>query len=337
MQGLNPRIEPTPPVRPGSADRSHGLGFGGWLGVIVVGVLAAFWIGSTAATEMDRQSRTTVVERFGSSGPIHLAPDGRIILVRNSSTSATPDGGVEAFDVATGTRTALLDGIPAPIAADVAPDGVACAIRRPANDPNEPSWLLCSSGLRVEIAAGVPEGLRSGLKLDVPLLSDVVSDGGTGWFVSDNGRAAILHVDAEGVISVVTTITQYDYFPRRPMGLSRSARTLLVGMSDGGYLGLAVSDRNLQSDQSRWITSGLVIALAVRPGTDVEVGLGGPIALIRDNKDILVTFPVPGDAEHPRLVDGLESAGGMVVLGDGRIAATDGYRLFIVKPKNPLP
>ena len=155
--------------------------------------------------------------------------------------------------------------------------------------------------------------------------------------MSDNGRAAILHVDAEGVISIVTTIKQYDYFPRRPMGLTRSGSTLLVGMSDGGYLGLAVSDRNLQSDRSQWITSGLVIALAVRPGTQVELGLGRPIALIRDNKDILVTYPVPGDAEHPRLIDGLESAGGMVVLGDGRIAATDGYRLFIVKPKSPLP
>jgi hypothetical protein len=313
------------------------LGVGGWLGVIVVGAVAAVWIGSSAATEMDRQSRTTVIERFGASGPIHLAPDERIILARNSSTSTTPDGRIEAYDLATGARATLLDGLTAPTAADVAPDGTACAIRAPAPVVGEAAWLGCSSGLRVEIAAGVPTGLRGGPQLDVPALTDIVSDGDTGWFVSDYGRAAILHVDADGQVAVVSTMKQNDYFQRRPMGLSRSGNTLLVGMSDGGYLGLELSDRDVQSNQSQYITSGLVIAIAVRPGTRIEVGYGRPVALIRDNKDILVTYPVPGDAEHPRLVDGLESAGGMVVLGDGRIAATDGYHLIVVRPKFPLP
>jgi hypothetical protein len=332
----DPGADSPPVARSGSSAPPGGIGTAGLLGVVLV-ALVVLWIGSTVATEMDRQARTTTIERFGSSGPIHLALDGQIILTRNSSTSATPDGRVEAFDLATGTRATLLDGVTAPIAADVAPDGTACAIRAPATVPGGPAWLGCSSGLRVEIAAGMPAGLRGGPQLEAPALTDIVSDGGTGWFVSDYGRAAILHVDADGGIAVVATIKQYDYFPRRPMGLSRSGRMLLVGMSDGGYLGLAVSDRDIQSGQSQWITSGLVIAIAVRPGTQVEVGFGRPVALVRDNSDILVTYPVPGDAEHPRLVDGLESAGGLVVLGDGRIAATDGYRLIIVRPKYPLP
>ena len=330
----DPDAPPATPLR--SPDPGRGIGYGGWIKAVLI-LAAVLWIGSTAATEMDRQSRTTTIQRFGASGPIHLAPDGRIILARNSSTSATPDGRIEAYDLATGTRTNLLDGLTEPTAADVAPDGTACAIRAPAPVVGEAAWLGCSSGLRVEIASGVPTGLRRGPRLDVPALTDIVSYGGTGWFDADYGRAAVLHVDADGQVAVVATMKENDSFQRRPFGLSRSGTTLLVGMSDGGYLGLAVSDRDVQSDQSLWITSGLVIAIAVRPGTQVEVGLGGPVALIRDNSDILVTFPVPGDAEHPRLVDGLESAGGMVILGDGRIAATDGYHLIVVRPKISLP
>jgi hypothetical protein len=332
----DPGTDSPPAAPPGSPDAPKGISTAGLLAMVLV-ALVVLWIGSSAATEKDRLSRTTAIVPFEASGPIHLAPDGRIILARNSSTSATPDGRVEAFDLATGARTTLLDGVTAPIAADVAPDGTACAIRAPAPVLGGAAWLGCSSGLRVEIAAGAPAGLRGGPQLDVPALTDIVSDGGTGWFVSDYGRAAILHVDGDGKLAVVATMKQNDYFQRRPKGLSRSDRTLLVGTSDGGYLGLAVSDRDIQSDHSQWITSGLVIAIAFRPGTQVEVGYGLPVALIRDNSDILVTYPVAGDAEHPRLVQGLESAGGLVVLADGRIAATDGYRLIIVQPKIPLP
>ena len=323
-KGASKSVLPARPPDPAAP----GLGWAGRLGVLLA-LAAVLWIGISAAGELDRSARTTTIDGFDAAGPIHLAPDGRITLARNSSTSAAPDGRIEAFDIATRARTTLLDSASAPIAADVAPDGTVCAIGvRPSGTGDIP-WLRCSSGLQVEIGPGVPAGLRGGPDLDVPVLADIVSDGGTGWFVSDRGRAAILHVAMDGQIEVVATITQYDAFPRRPMGLARSARTLLAGISDGGYAGFAVTDRNVDSRQSSWITSGVVVAIA---GTSPI-----PIALVRDVREFLVTYPVMADAEHPRLVDGLQAPGGLVILGDGRIAVTDGSRLIIVRPKSPLP
>jgi hypothetical protein len=313
--------------RPAEPGARTGCTILGLLRVVVVGA-ALVWLASSIGGAIDRRLRTETIDGFGAAGPIHLAPDGRIVLARAGSTSTAADGRIEAFDPATWARTIVLDDLVDPIAADMAPDGTVCAIRR-STGGGDAVPLRCSSGLKVDIDYHAPAPLKDRPDLRGPLLTDVVSDGTTGWIVADFGGAAILHVDEHGEVAVIATIHQYETLSARPAGLARDGSELFLAIGRGGYARLATTDRDVRIDSGIWVGGGSAIAVFARPVV--------PLVLVAEDRGGRVTYPVFPDAERPSLVEELTNPRGVVVLPDGRIAVADGSRLVIVRPSRQLP
>jgi hypothetical protein len=290
----------------------------------LIGV-ALIWLASTIVGVVDRNQRTETIEGVGTAGPIHLAPDGRILFAASSSSDAA-DGRIEAFDPATRVRTTVLDGVVHPIAADIAPDGTICAIGRPVRT-DQPAQLRCSSGLAVDFVAGTPSGLA-----DVrPSVADIVSDGSTGWVVTDPDRTALLHVDHAGAVVVLATIHQYPTLRGRPNGLARDGTRILVAIGEQGYTQLSTADRGIDVRQGSWVGGGFAVAVAAKPH-------GLPLVVVIEATGAgFLTYPVMADAERPRLTEGLSNPRGVVLLPDGRVAVSTLDRLVIVRSRTSLP
>ena len=303
--------------------RKSRFGCAGLVALAFIAVIIAA-IGFQLATTIERGMRTEVIGDFGAAGPIHLTPDGHILLARAGASGGSPDGRIEAFDPATRTRATVLDGLVDPIAADMAPDGTVCAIGRSMR-VGTPAPLRCSSGLTMDFVAGSPPELDG----DGPHPADILSDGSTGWFITDPEQGAVLHVDRSGSISVVAMAPEGASLPARPIGLARDGETLYVAIGQLGYTGLTVDARNAVIAGGTWVGGGTTIAVIAR--------LRLALALITDDGAARVTYSVMADAERPNLVEGLVQPRGMVLLLDGRIAVADGSRLVIVRPARPLP
>jgi hypothetical protein len=292
------------------------------IGAVVV------WLTTTIGAAVDRGLRTETIAGFGAAGPIHLAPDGRILLARANRSSGTPDGRIEAFDLATQARTTMLDGLVDPVAADIAPDGTICAIEGPTVGV-PPTRLRCSSGLRVEFVAGSPTGLP-GPRATV---ADIVSDGSDGWVVVDPDRLAILHVDRAGTVEVLASIIHYPSLPALPLGLARYGSRILVAAGDQGYAVVSTADRGIQAKPNAIVGGGFVLALAGR-------STGIPLVAIVERGERGIGFvAIPssnGEIGPTHLTDDMEDLSGFVILPDGRVAAAAGSRLVIVKPSRPL-
>jgi hypothetical protein len=220
----------------------------------------------------------------------------------------------------------MFQGVVHPIAADIAADGTICAIGRPASTIL-PAQLRCSSGLAVDFVAGTPASLP-----DVrPSVADIVSDGSTGWVITDPDRNAVLHVDGEGAVVVLATIHQYPTLPGRPNGLARDGTRILVALGEQGYTQVSPADRGIEVRQGMWVGGGFAVAVAAKPN-------GLPLVVIIDSTSAgFVTYPVMADAERPRLTEGFSNPRGVVILPDGRLAVTTLDRLVLVRPGTPLP
>ncbi|HEX5824135.1 MAG TPA: hypothetical protein VFY18_06735, partial [Candidatus Limnocylindrales bacterium] len=286
------------------------------------------WLVSTIGAAVDRGLRTETIEGFGAAGPIHLAADGRIILARASSSAATPDGRIEAFDPTTHARTTILDGLVHPVAADVSLDGTVCAIVRPA-DGEEPTGIRCSSGLTVDVNAGSPAGLP-GARAAV---ADIVSDGADGWVVVDPARVALLHVNRAGTVDLLARIRQYPSVPALPLGLTRDGSRILVAAGDPGFALASTADRGIEIKTDSIISGSFVLALAARPN-------GNPLVAVVNRGEGSVGFvAIPssnGEIGPTHLTDDLEDLHGFVILQDGRVAVATASRLVIVRPNPPL-
>jgi hypothetical protein len=292
------------------------------LAISIIGLLA--WVTVNAvAGEIDRVMRTETIDGFDAAGPIHLAPDGKILLAHVGSRDGTADGRIEAFDPVTRLRTTLLDGLVKPLAADVGSAGLACAIWRPLPAEEASAPVTCSDGRTFDLETAHPAGLVEAPGLDHAQLADIVSDGDEGWVVADVGRAAILHLDRAGVVALIATITQYSN-NRLPVGLARSGEEIVVAIRTPGFVRLSVSDRGRVIDQVQSVGGQSAIAVVAGPH--------GPLVLVTDGSGGFVTYQGAGDAPYPRVVDRLSKPAGFVLLPDGRIAVADGRSLVLFRP-----
>jgi hypothetical protein len=295
------------------------------LRVVAVGALLV-WLTSTIAAAVDRGLRTETIDGFGAAGPIHLAPDGRIVLARASSSSGTPDGRIEAFDATTRERTTLLGGLADPVAADIGPDGTVCAIALLA-ETRLPAQVRCSSGLTVDFVAGSPAGLP-GARASV---ADIVSDGSGGWVVADPDRAALLHVDQAGTVVLLASIRQYPSVPALPLGLARDGTRIFVAVGQHGYAQVSIADRGIEIRPQSIVGGGFVAALAARSSSN-------PLVAIVNRGVGFVAIPsTNGEIGPTRLTDDLTDLRGFVILPDGSVAVAAGSRLVLVRPDPPLP
>jgi hypothetical protein len=303
------------------------LGCAGRLGVVLL-VAAMAWIAIELAGHADRASRTETIEGFGAAGPIHLAADGRIIVARSGTTAAAADGSIEAFDPVSRSQATLLADLPRPVAADIAPDGTVCAVSAP-DQPGDPASLRCSSRVAIDLADLTLAGFLDDLGLQVSRPADIISDRASGWVVADAGRAAILHVDDAGTVTLMATYKHATTLASRPVGLAMDDESVLVALQRGGYSRLDVTDRDKEITESTWVGGGDAVAIVARARQ--------PLILVSDRDGGLVTYEVGVDADRPRVVDGLPFPRGIVLLPDGRLAVADGSRLVIVRPSRPLP
>jgi len=284
--------------------------------LLCVGLVAAWLI----SNEIDRRSRTETIEGVRPVGALHVA-GGALVF-------AEPDGRVVSYGIDQRQPTTLLDGLTRPIAADIGPDGTVCAADRPAQRDGS-AWLTCTSGLRLDLGLFEVPPLGESPPDRAAWLSDIVSDGVSGWIVADSGRTALLHVDSDGTVAIHARFRQIPYFENVPLGLTRKGDRVLVALGRAGITNLAIADRNQESKGGSWVAGDESAGVAVPEGVD------GPLVLVRTDTDSndFVTYPVMGDAIHPHLTEPLYRATGLAVLPDGRLAVAANGQLLLVRPR----
>jgi len=294
----------------------------GIAGLLLVGV----WIAGTLATAVDRASRTDVVADVRPHGPIHSAADGRLVFVTGGTGPELADGQAVAFDATSRTSTTLLADLRRPLAVDLSPSGEACAITE--QDGGRPSMLICSTGLTVNLDEYANENRAPSQAAVGARPADVVSDGRDGWYVSEATSASILHVDRSGTIAPVARSAAFLH--ASPIGLARDGDTIWYALAEHGIAGFQAAAAPFEIDGGQWVGSGISIALTPSPTLVV------PFVLMRgrDGTEGWVTYQVMGDAEHPRVVDGLISPQGLALLPDGRLAIVANDQLTLYRPRS---
>jgi hypothetical protein len=280
----------------------------------LVGVVVAWLV----ATELDRRGRTETVDGVRPVGAVHLA-DGALVF-------AEPDGRVVSYDVGQRRASTLLEGLAQPIAADIGPDGTACAVDRPFQ-PDGSAWLTCTSGLRIDLGAFEIPPLGESPRDRAAWLEDIVSDGASGWIVADRGRTALLHVESDGTVAIVVRFRQPVGFAYAPMGLARKGNGLIVALGQGGFSNLTVTDRDDEITGGRYVAGDDSVAVAA---TGVAYL---PLVLVRtgDVSGDFVTSPSDSMLAHPRIADRLYRATGLALLPDGRLAIAANVQLLLVR------
>ena len=310
-----------PEARP--ADR----GRWSWRVVGLAGVLlAGVWIAGTLASAVDRASRTDVVADLRPHGPIHTAADGRLVLVTGGTGPEAADGQVVAFDATSRTSATLLSELRRPLAADLSPSGEACAITE--HDGDRPSMLICSNGLTVNLDAYAIDHRASFQPGGGARPADVVSDGRDGWYVSEATSASILHVDRGGTIAPVATSAAF--LQASPIGLARDGDKIWYALAEHGIAGFQTAAPPFEIRGGQWVESGISVALTPSPSLVVLFVLMRE----RNGTEGWVTYQVMGDAEHPRVVDGLVSPQGLALLPDGRLAIVANGQLILYRPRS---
>jgi len=288
--------------------------------------LVAVWITGTLASSVDRASRTDVVADLRPHGPIHTAADGRLVFVTGGTGPEAADGQVVAFDATSRTAATLLGALRRPLAADLSPGGDACAITE--HDGDRPSMLLCSNGLTVDLDAYAIDHRAAFQPAGGARPADVVSDGRDGWYVSEATSASILHVDRGGTIAPVATSAAF--LQASPIGLARDGDTIWYALAEHGIAGFQTAASPFEIRGGHWVDSGISMALTPSPSLVV------PFVLVRERygSEGWVTYQVMGDAEQPRVVDGLVSPQGLALLPDGRLAIVANGQLILYRPRS---
>ena len=287
-------------------------------------ILGGVWIAGTLGSAVDRASRTDVVAGLRPHGPIHTAADGRLVFVTGGTGPEAAEGQVVAFDATSRTSTTLLGALRRPLAADLSPSGEACAITE--QDGDRPSMLICSNGLTVNLDAYAIANRASSQPTGAARPADVVSDGRDGWYVSEATSASILHVDRGGTIAPVATSAAF--LQATPIGLARDGGTIWYALAEHGIAGFQITEPPFEIRGAQWVDSG--ISMALTPSSSLAV----PFVLMRERygSEGWVTYQVMGDAEHPRVVDGLVSPQGLALLPDGRLAIVANGQLILYRP-----
>jgi hypothetical protein len=231
-----------------------------------------------------------------------------------------------AFDATSRSSATLLGELRRPLAADLSPSGEACAITE--QDGGRPSMLICSSGLTVDLDAYAIDKRASFQAAGGARPADVVSDGRDGWYVSEATSATILHVDRGGSIAPVATSAAF--LQASPIGLARDGNRIWYTLAQYGIGGFRAGAAPHEIRGGAWVESG--ISLALTPSASLAV----PFVLMREPSGTQgwVTYQVPGDAEHPRVVDGLVSPQGLALLPDGRLAIVANDQLILYRPRS---
>jgi hypothetical protein len=296
--------------------------------VFLVGVLllVGVWIAGALTSAADRASRTDVVADLRPHGPIHTAADGRLVFVTGGTGPDAADGQVVAFDATSRTSATLLGGLRRPLAADLSPGGEACAIT--GQDGDRPSMLVCSNGLTVDLDAYAIDNRASFQPAVGARPADVVSDGRDGWYVSEATSASIVHVDRGGTIAPVARSAAF--LRASPIGLARDGDDIWYALAEYGIAGFRTAAPPFEISGGHWVDSGISMALTPSPSLVV------PFVLVRDRygSEGWVTYQVMGDAEHPRVVDGLVSPQGLALLPDGRLAIVANDQLILYRPRS---
>jgi hypothetical protein len=298
------------------ASRS-GIGTGRLALLVLAGVtVAVAWL---VATELDGRGHTETLEGVRPVGAVHLA-DGELVF-------AEPDGRVVSYDIAQRQTTTLLEGLAQPIAADIGPDGTACAVDRPFQ-PEGSAWLTCTSGLHIDLGAFEIPPLGESPRDRAAWLADIVSDGASGWIVADRGRTALLHVERDGTVAIVVRIRQRVGVTYAPLGLTRKGNALIVALGQGGFSSLTVTDRDDEITSGRYVAGDDCVAVAA---TEVWYL---PLVLVRtgDDSGDFVTSPSDSMLAHPRVAERLYRATGLALLPDGRLAIAANGQLLLVRP-----
>ncbi|MEO6397139.1 MAG: ScyD/ScyE family protein, partial [Tepidiformaceae bacterium] len=151
---------------------------------------------------------------------LHLAPGGRLIVT--DLGTGKDDGRVVAVDLNSGKQETLLDHLPStrksgqryadlagPSGGALAYNGVACAVIGDASRPGRGfNSMRCTSGLTVDFKAFEEANNPDGREI-ASNPYDIVSDGGTGWYVSDAAANVVLHVDEKGTIEVAALFPSF--------------------------------------------------------------------------------------------------------------------------------
>jgi hypothetical protein len=181
--------------------------------------------------------------------------------------------------------------------------------------------------LRVDLGSLDVPPLDDPVDRDGARPTDIVSDGRSGWIIADGGRYAILHADADGTLAVMARVRGYPGLDQVPLGLARTADGVAVALAaDGIDQQLALADRDRVSERGSYVAGDDSVAI-VQSGSVPLVPVRSP-----DRTGGFVTYPVGVDAEHPRIVDRLYGASGLVLLPDGRLGIAADGRLSLVRP-----
>jgi hypothetical protein len=267
--------------------------------------------------QLDRANRTRQFPGVVSTGSVHVAPDGRMIIVDAAGRRAM------AVDASTGIIETLIDGLEGPRAAHVGADGTTCVADQ-GPGLTDPPTLTCTGDRLVDLGA-IEEQSRSGSRPDV---SDVVSDGTGGWYVSDAGRNVVVRVDGAGRTTVVAEFAVCaDAIPAAvPAGLA---------LGDDGTLFIALLDQQVATFTGEpiqgcanglWVGGNAVLAVIPRGGT--------PIVLVREAGTGTGTIlSHPGlDAADQIVLSGIQEPRGAALLPDGRVAVSAASGVSVYDP-----
>jgi hypothetical protein len=297
----------------------------------------------------------TSIRLFGPSGAppgplegyhhpraIHRAPDGRLIIA--DLGSGHDDGQVVAIDLVNNTRTVLIDKLPSTThsgnryadlagasGAAMAADGTVCVVIGYADRPAAEGFntLRCTDGLRVDLKKFEEEHNPDGLEIDSNPF-DIVWDGGDGWYVSDSGANALLHVSRQGSITVAQLFTTFATFtkPKQegvPTGLSlapasaHGSERIIVALYGGAF----ASYRPGATDATT--NPGLEWAIAPHPIAALEDGETLYMLSYSDSDDRKGSGQI-FDRNRTVIATGLDRPTGFARLPDGRFLVSEEAR-----------
>lgn len=323
--------------------------------ILAYWVVTALLVAGGAASYLilrDDEKPSTGLSGFHHPRTVHLAQDGRLIVT--DLGTGKDDGRVVAVELDSGKQETLLGHLPstknsgqryadlagpsgAAVARDGPRNGPVCAVIGDASKPNRGfNTLRCTNGLTADFKAFEEANNPDGREI-ASNPYDIVSDGQTGWYVSDAAANVVLHVDERGTIEVAALFGTFCCLARQgaepvPTGLSivvsgRGDRAVAVALFGGAV--------------------GLVGQTAAETGL-AFANLPSAIAVANDGKDsyFLVYDDGLGTAKsgaivhadrHGRreVVTGLDRPTGFARLPDGRfvVAEEERGRVYIVTPK----
>lgn len=287
---------------------------------------------------------------------VHLAPDGRLIIT--DLGTGKDDGRVVAVDLASGKQETLLDRLPstkhsgqryadlagpsgAAVARDGPRNGPVCAVIGDASKPNRGfNSLRCTNGLTADFKAFEEANNPDGREI-ASNPYDIVSDGGSGWYVSDAGANALLHVDEKGTIEVAALFEGFCCLVGRsaeavPAGLAISISgrgDQLIGVALFG--GAVASVGRFESIRSAVSEQGVIFGRIPHPIAVAFDGKDVYTLVYDDDTDTANPGAIYGPLGRRDIANGLNRPTGFAVLPDHRfvVAEEERGRVFVVTPK----